>query len=44
MKNIELTIGWCIFIEYLIKNHANTTDGLSEHDKSVLYKIANKFK
>ncbi len=44
MRNIELTDGDCIFIRYVLKQYANTTDNLDREDKLEIYEVANKFK
>tara|TARA_A100001391_G_scaffold127695_1_gene87325 strand:+ start:810 stop:944 length:135 start_codon:yes stop_codon:yes gene_type:complete len=44
MRNIKLTEGECIFIHYMIRMYAKTTEGLNQDDKEEIYEVAAKFK
>ena len=44
MRNIKLTEGECIFIHYMLRRYAKTTEELNQDDRQEIYEVANKFK
>lgn len=44
MKTLKLTEGECIFIHYILRRYAKTTEELNQDDREEIYEIAAKFK
>ena len=44
MKTLKLTESDCIFVHYVLRMYAKTTEGLDYEDKQEIYEVANKFK
>jgi hypothetical protein len=44
MKTLKLTENDCIFVHYVLRMYANTTEGLDQDDKAEIYEVAAKFK
>lgn len=44
MRNIKLTDGDCTFIQYALKQYANTNDNLDREDRLEICELANRFK
>ena len=43
LKTIKLTENDRIFVHYVLKYYAQTTEGLDESDKQDIYKVASNF-
>ena len=43
MKTLKLTEGECIFIHYILRRYAKTTEELNQDDREEIYEIAAKF-
>lgn len=44
MKTLKLTEGECIFIHYILRRYAKTTEELNQDDREEIYEVAAKFK
>lgn len=43
-KTLKLTENDCIFVHYVLRMYANTTEGLDYEDKQEIREVAAKFK